>query len=83
MRRVLQQNDIGSCRWQLILRETEFRGSARLILDSASGGHFGVMKTEQNRERFYWNQLRADVKYGAEVPRLQTPKQEPKGRLQL
>ncbi|GBN71661.1 hypothetical protein AVEN_60420-1 [Araneus ventricosus] len=36
-----------------VLRETH---------DSASGGHFGVMKTlSKTRERFYWDRLRADV----------------------
>ncbi|GBN60706.1 hypothetical protein AVEN_116748-1 [Araneus ventricosus] len=36
-----------------ILRETH---------DSASGGHFGAVKTlSKTRDRFYWNRLRADV----------------------
>ncbi|GBO39193.1 hypothetical protein AVEN_80366-1 [Araneus ventricosus] len=55
--------------------------------DSASGGHFGVMKTlSKTRERFYWDRLRADVEKwcrechacGAQ----KGPKTRTKGRLQ-
>ncbi|GBN25219.1 hypothetical protein AVEN_211696-1, partial [Araneus ventricosus] len=51
-----------SCRWQLILPKSRIQEVLRETHDSASGGHFGVMKTlSKTRERFYWDRLRADV----------------------
>ncbi|GBO05721.1 Transposon Ty3-G Gag-Pol polyprotein [Araneus ventricosus] len=51
-----------SCRWQLILPKSRIQEVLRETRDSASGGHFGVMKTlTKTRERFYWDRLRADV----------------------
>ncbi|GBM32909.1 Retrovirus-related Pol polyprotein from transposon 412 [Araneus ventricosus] len=57
------ESDDGSfCRWQLILPKTRIQKVLRETHDSASGGHFGVMKTlSKTRERFYWDRLRADV----------------------
>ncbi|GBN90183.1 hypothetical protein AVEN_36198-1 [Araneus ventricosus] len=51
-----------SCRWQLILPKSRIQEVLRATRNSASGGHFGVMKTlSKTRERFYWDRLRADV----------------------
>ncbi|GBM31585.1 Transposon Ty3-G Gag-Pol polyprotein, partial [Araneus ventricosus] len=57
------ESDNGSsCRWQLILPKSRIPEVLRETHDSASGGHFGVMKTlSKTRERFYWDRLRADV----------------------
>ncbi|GBN75169.1 Retrovirus-related Pol polyprotein from transposon 297 [Araneus ventricosus] len=55
-------DDGSSCRWQLILSKSRIQEVLRETHDSASGGHFGVMKTlSKTRERFYWDRLRADV----------------------
>ncbi|GBO33123.1 Retrovirus-related Pol polyprotein from transposon 297 [Araneus ventricosus] len=76
-----------SCRWQLILPKSRIPEVLRETHDSASGGHFGVMKTlSKTRERFYWDRLRADVENccrechacGAR----KGPKTRTKGRLQ-
>ncbi|GBO45434.1 Retrovirus-related Pol polyprotein from transposon 297 [Araneus ventricosus] len=57
-----ESDDGSSCRWQLILPERRIQEVLRETHDSASGGHFGVMKTlSKTRERFYWDRLRADV----------------------
>ncbi|GBM04785.1 Transposon Ty3-G Gag-Pol polyprotein [Araneus ventricosus] len=50
------ESDNGSsCRWQLILPKSRIPEVLRETHDSASGGHFGVMKTlSKTRERFYW-----------------------------
>ncbi|GBN20332.1 hypothetical protein AVEN_131314-1 [Araneus ventricosus] len=43
-----------SCRWLLILPKSIIQEVLRETHDSASGGHFGVMKTlSKTRERFY------------------------------
>ncbi|GBN84493.1 Transposon Ty3-G Gag-Pol polyprotein [Araneus ventricosus] len=57
------ESDNGSsCRWQLILPKSRIPEVLRETHDSASGGHFRVMKTlSKTRERFYWDRLRADV----------------------
>ncbi|GBO29547.1 hypothetical protein AVEN_15868-1 [Araneus ventricosus] len=57
------ENDDGrSCRWQLILSKSRIPEVLRETHDSASGRHFGVMKTlSKTREQFYWDRLRADV----------------------
>ncbi|GBM57276.1 Transposon Ty3-I Gag-Pol polyprotein [Araneus ventricosus] len=57
------ESDNGSaCRWQLILPKSRIPEVLRETHDSASGGHFEVMKTlSKTRERFYWDRLRADV----------------------
>ncbi|GBM00969.1 hypothetical protein AVEN_4855-1, partial [Araneus ventricosus] len=57
------ENDGGSsCRWQLILPKSRIQEVLQETHDSASGGHFGVMKTLcRIRERFYWDYLRSDV----------------------
>ncbi|GBM70035.1 Retrovirus-related Pol polyprotein from transposon 412 [Araneus ventricosus] len=57
-----ESDDGNSCRWQLILPKSRIPEVLREIHDSASGGHFGVMKTlSKTRERFYWDRLRAVV----------------------
>ncbi|GBL63149.1 Retrovirus-related Pol polyprotein from transposon 297, partial [Araneus ventricosus] len=57
-----ESDDGRSCRWQLILPKSRIPEVLRETHDSASGGHFGVMKTlSKTRERFYWDRLRADV----------------------
>ncbi|GBO31696.1 Transposon Ty3-G Gag-Pol polyprotein, partial [Araneus ventricosus] len=57
-----ESDDGSSCRWQLILPKSRIQEVLRETHDSASGGHFGVMKTlSKTRERFYWDRLRADV----------------------
>ncbi|GBM71555.1 Retrovirus-related Pol polyprotein from transposon 297 [Araneus ventricosus] len=49
-----ESDDGSSCRWQLILPKSKIQEVLREIHDSASGGHFGVMKTlSKTRERFY------------------------------
>ncbi|GBM65602.1 hypothetical protein AVEN_164711-1 [Araneus ventricosus] len=57
------EGDDGSfCRWQLILLKSRIQDVLRETHDSASGGHFGVMKSlSKIRERFYWDRLRTDV----------------------
>ncbi|GBN68981.1 hypothetical protein AVEN_66553-1 [Araneus ventricosus] len=57
-----ESDDGSSCRWQLILPKSRIQEVLRETHDSASGGHFGVMKTlSKTRERFYWDRLRANV----------------------
>ncbi|GBM10181.1 Retrovirus-related Pol polyprotein from transposon 412 [Araneus ventricosus] len=57
-----ESNDGSSFRWQLILLKSRIQEILRETRDSASGGHFGVMKTlSKTRERFYWYRLRADI----------------------
>ncbi|GBN71653.1 Retrovirus-related Pol polyprotein from transposon 297 [Araneus ventricosus] len=49
-----ESDDGSSCRWQLILLKSRIQEVLRETHDSASGGHFGVMKTlSKTRERFY------------------------------
>ncbi|GBO39818.1 hypothetical protein AVEN_120707-1 [Araneus ventricosus] len=57
-------NDNGSsCRLQPILPKSRIQEVLRETHDSATGGHFGFMKTlSKTRKRFYWDRLRADVK---------------------
>ncbi|GBN44541.1 Transposon Ty3-G Gag-Pol polyprotein [Araneus ventricosus] len=56
------ESDDGSyCRWQLILPKGRIPEVLRETHGSASGGHFGVMKTlSKTRELFYLDRLRAD-----------------------
>ncbi|GBN07555.1 hypothetical protein AVEN_142001-1, partial [Araneus ventricosus] len=55
-----ESDDGSSCRWQLILPKSRIQEFLRETHDSASGCHFGVMKTlRKARERFYWDRLRA------------------------
>ncbi|GBN88600.1 Retrovirus-related Pol polyprotein from transposon 297 [Araneus ventricosus] len=62
LNRRCESDDGRSCRWQLILPKSRITEVLRETHDSASGGHFGVMKTlSKTRERFYWDRLRADV----------------------
>ncbi|GBM80748.1 hypothetical protein AVEN_96414-1 [Araneus ventricosus] len=57
-----ESNDGGFYRRQLILPNCRIQKVLRETHDSASGGHFGVMKTlSKTRERFYWDRLCADV----------------------
>ncbi|GBL81630.1 hypothetical protein AVEN_93424-1 [Araneus ventricosus] len=57
-----ESDDGSSCRWQLILPKSRIQEVLRETHDSASGGHFGVMKTlSKTREGFYSDRLRADV----------------------
>ncbi|GBM64254.1 Retrovirus-related Pol polyprotein from transposon 297 [Araneus ventricosus] len=57
-----ESDDGFACRWQLIPPKSRIPEVLRETHDSASGGHFGVMKTlNKTRERFYWDRLRADV----------------------
>ncbi|GBN28931.1 hypothetical protein AVEN_262197-1 [Araneus ventricosus] len=57
-----QSDDGSSCRWQLIFPKSRIPEVLRKTHDSASGGHFGIMKTLRRiRKRFYWGRLRADV----------------------
>ncbi|GBL63530.1 Transposon Ty3-I Gag-Pol polyprotein [Araneus ventricosus] len=82
------ESDNGSsCRWQLILPKSRIPEVLRETHGSASGGHFGVMKTlSKTRERFYWDRLRADVeKWCRECHACgarKGPKTRTKGRLQ-
>ncbi|GBN63376.1 hypothetical protein AVEN_265043-1 [Araneus ventricosus] len=59
------ESDDGSfCRWQLILPKSRIPEVLRETHESASGGHFGVMKTlSKTRERFYWDRLPADATF--------------------
>ncbi|GBO17450.1 Transposon Ty3-I Gag-Pol polyprotein [Araneus ventricosus] len=82
-----ESDDGRSCRWQLILPKSRIPEVLRETHDSASGGHFGVMKTlSKTRERFYWDRLRADVeKWCRECHACgarKGPKTRTKGRLQ-
>ncbi|GBL92230.1 Transposon Ty3-I Gag-Pol polyprotein [Araneus ventricosus] len=82
-----ESDDGNSCRWQLILPKSKIPEVLRETHDSASGGHFGVMKTlSKTRERFYWDRLRADVeKWCRECHACgarKGPKIRTKGRLQ-
>ncbi|GBM46593.1 hypothetical protein AVEN_95591-1 [Araneus ventricosus] len=82
-----ESDDGESCRWQLILPKSRILEVLRETHDSASGGHFGVMKTlSKTRERFYWDRLRADVeKWCRECHACgarKGPKTRTKGRLQ-
>ncbi|GBM15589.1 Transposon Ty3-I Gag-Pol polyprotein [Araneus ventricosus] len=82
-----ESDDGSSCRWQLILPKSRIQEVLRETHDSASGGHFGVMKTlSKTRERFYWDRLRADVeKWCRECHACGSrkgPKTRTKGRLQ-
>ncbi|GBN32936.1 Transposon Ty3-G Gag-Pol polyprotein [Araneus ventricosus] len=57
-----KRDDGSFCRWQLILPKSRIQEVLRETHDSASVGHFEVMKTlGKTRERFYWDRLRADV----------------------
>ncbi|GBM56921.1 Transposon Ty3-G Gag-Pol polyprotein [Araneus ventricosus] len=83
-----ESDDGRSCRWQLILPKSRIPEVLRETHDSASGGHFRVMKTlSKTRERFYWDRLRADVeKWCRECHACgarKGPKTRTKGRLQL
>ncbi|GBM75402.1 Transposon Ty3-I Gag-Pol polyprotein, partial [Araneus ventricosus] len=82
-----ESDDGRSCRWQLILPKSRIPEVLRETHDSASGGHFGVMKTlSKTRERFYWDRLCADVeKWCRECHACgarKGPKTRTKGRLQ-
>ncbi|GBM51209.1 hypothetical protein AVEN_85928-1 [Araneus ventricosus] len=82
-----ESEDGSSCRWQLILPKSRIQELLRETHDSASGGHFGVMKTlSKTRELFYWDRLRADVeKWCRECHACgarKGPKTRTKGRLQ-
>ncbi|GBM57834.1 Retrovirus-related Pol polyprotein from transposon 297 [Araneus ventricosus] len=60
--RKFESDDGSSCRWQLILPQSRNQEILQETHDSASGGHFGIMKTLRRiRERFYWDRLCADV----------------------
>ncbi|GBN99247.1 Retrovirus-related Pol polyprotein from transposon 412 [Araneus ventricosus] len=57
-----ESNHDSYCRLQLIFPKSRIPEVQREIHDSASEGHFGVMKTlSKIRERFFWDRLRADV----------------------
>ncbi|GBN82991.1 Transposon Ty3-G Gag-Pol polyprotein [Araneus ventricosus] len=82
-----ESDDGNSGRWQLILPKSKIPEVLRETHDSASGGHFRVMKTlSKTRERFYWDRLRADVeKWCRECHACgarKGPKTRTKGRLQ-
>ncbi|GBM90897.1 Retrovirus-related Pol polyprotein from transposon 412 [Araneus ventricosus] len=82
-----ESDDGSSCRWQLILPKHRIQEVLRETHDSASGGHFGVMKAlSKTRERFYWDRLRDDVeKWCRECHACgarKGPKTRTKGRLQ-
>ncbi|GBM62391.1 Transposon Ty3-I Gag-Pol polyprotein [Araneus ventricosus] len=82
-----ESDDGNSCRWQLILPKSRIPEALREPHDSASGGHFGVMKTlSKTRERFYWDRLRADVENWCRECHAcgarKGPKTRTKGRLQ-
>ncbi|GBM90048.1 Transposon Ty3-I Gag-Pol polyprotein, partial [Araneus ventricosus] len=82
-----ESDDGNSCRWQLILPKNRIPEVLRETHDSASGGHFGVMKTlSKTRERFYWDRLRADVENWCRECHTcgarKGPKTRTKGRLQ-
>ncbi|GBM41568.1 hypothetical protein AVEN_100601-1 [Araneus ventricosus] len=82
------ESDNGSsCGWQLIFPKSRIPEVLRETHDSASGGHFGVMKTlSKTRERFYWDRLRANVKRWCRECHAcgarKGPKTRTKGRLQ-
>ncbi|GBM73447.1 Transposon Ty3-G Gag-Pol polyprotein [Araneus ventricosus] len=82
-----ESDDGNSYRWQLILPKSRIPEVLRETHDSASGGHFGVMKTlSKTRERFYWDRLRADVENWCRECHAcgarKGPKTRTKGRLQ-
>ncbi|GBM75960.1 Retrovirus-related Pol polyprotein from transposon 412 [Araneus ventricosus] len=82
-----ESDDGNSCRWQLILPKSRIPEVLRETHDSASGGHFGVMKTlSKTRESFYWDRLRADVENWCRECHAcgarKGPKTRTKGRLQ-
>ncbi|GBM33355.1 Retrovirus-related Pol polyprotein from transposon 412 [Araneus ventricosus] len=82
-----ESNDGSSFRWQLILPKSRIQEVLRQTHDSASRGHFGVMKTlSKTRERFYWDRLRADVEKRCRECHAcrarKGPKTRTKGRLQ-
>ncbi|GBM42499.1 hypothetical protein AVEN_80017-1 [Araneus ventricosus] len=79
-------DDGSAYRWQLILPKSRIPEVLRETHDSASGGHFGIMKTlNKTRERFYWYRLRADFeKWCRECHSWEArkgPKTRTKGRL--
>ncbi|GBM89266.1 hypothetical protein AVEN_180417-1 [Araneus ventricosus] len=85
--RMWESNYGRSCQWQLIVLKSRIPEILQKTHDSASGGHFGVMKTfSKTQELFFWDRLRADVEkwcrechaYGAR----KGPKTRTKGRLQ-
>ncbi|GBM68306.1 Transposon Ty3-I Gag-Pol polyprotein [Araneus ventricosus] len=82
-----ESDDGNSYRWQLILPKSRIPEVLRETHDSASGGHFGVMKTlSKTRERFYWDRLRVDVENWCRECHAcgarKGPKTRTKGRLQ-
>ncbi|GBL95528.1 hypothetical protein AVEN_54129-1 [Araneus ventricosus] len=57
-----ESDEGSSCPWQLILPKSRIQEVLRETHDSASGGHFEVMKTlSKILQRFYWDRLRPDV----------------------
>ncbi|GBM79742.1 hypothetical protein AVEN_164483-1 [Araneus ventricosus] len=62
-----------SCRWQLILPKSKIQGVLQQTRDTASRGHFGVMRTfRKDTECFYWNNSKPSSRNCAES--LQSPK---------
>ena len=63
LKRVLESADGTQNRLQLLVPKRRIPEVLRQLHDGTSGGHFGVHKTlEKIRERFYWVNLREDVK---------------------
>ncbi|GBN46293.1 hypothetical protein AVEN_5323-1, partial [Araneus ventricosus] len=74
-----ESDDGSSCRWQLILPKSRIQEVLRETHDSASGGHFGVMKLWAKPES---DSIGIDFaptsKNGAENATLAEPEKDPK-----
>ncbi|GBM56793.1 hypothetical protein AVEN_38358-1 [Araneus ventricosus] len=72
------ENDDGSsCRWQLILPKSTIQEVLQETHDSASEGHFGIMKTLRRiRDLFYWDRLRSTLRNGAENVKFAEPEKD-------
>ncbi|GBO27202.1 hypothetical protein AVEN_94273-1 [Araneus ventricosus] len=62
-----ESDDGSSCQWQLIFPKSKIQEVLRVTHDSASEGHFGVMKTlRRMRQRFFGNVFVPTSRNGAE-----------------
>ncbi|GFX50477.1 retrovirus-related Pol polyprotein from transposon 17.6 [Trichonephila clavipes] len=83
-----ESDDGKTFRWQLTLPKIRVSTVLKELHGSPTGGHFGVMKTLQKvRERFYWNNVRSDVKKCCctrdPCASRKGPRKRTRGRLQL
>ncbi|GFV25640.1 retrovirus-related Pol polyprotein from transposon 412 [Trichonephila clavipes] len=84
----LESDDGKTFRWQLILSKTRVSTVLKELHGSPTGGHFGVVKTLQKvQERFYWINVRTDVKKCCHIcdpcSARKVPRKRTRGRLQL